>query len=246
MGNDSPLVFFGIPSLALLVVGLLIWGTATVERASLPAVRRRRVLTIAAGTGLWMALLAVAAAGGVLGRFDQRPPPMMPVMLSVFGLALWLGLSSQGRRLAMGLPLAVLVGVHAFRLPLELVMHHAARVGIMPSVMSYSGYNFDIVSGTTAALLGGTLAFGRFRPRLVLALVAIWNVLGLGLLFVVAGIALAATPIFRAFGEDQLNIWVSRFPYVWIVVLVSAALLGHVLIFRRLFHEWRTGVRVSS
>ena len=43
--------------------------------------------------------------------------------------------------------LATLVGVQAFRLPLELLMHRAGGLGIMPPELSYGGYNYDIVTG---------------------------------------------------------------------------------------------------
>jgi len=60
----------------------------------------------------------------------------------------------QADRLARGTPLAVLVIVQSFRLPLELAMHRAFVEGLMPVQMSYSGLNFDIVTGTTALVLG--------------------------------------------------------------------------------------------
>jgi hypothetical protein len=146
-----------------------------------------------------------------------------------------LGLSPLGRRLALGLPLPALVLFHGFRFPLELVMHQAAREGIMPSVMSYSGYNFDIVTGISALLLGGALLF----RRVPLLFVAAWNLIGVLLLITIAAIAIAALPLFRVFGDDQLNVWITHFPYVWLPVMVAAAQLGHILISRRMIHEMR-------
>ena len=70
----------------------------------------------------------------------------------------------------------------------------------------------------------------------------LWNLTGQILLFVVAGVALAASPIFRAFGDDQLNVWVTQFPYVWIAVMVAAALFGHVVTMRKLLAERRAKV----
>ena len=59
------------------------------------------------------------------------------------------------------------------------------------------------------------------------------------LLFVVAAVAFAASPVFRAFGDDQLNVWVTQFPYVWIAVMVAAALFGHVVTLRKVLSESR-------
>jgi hypothetical protein len=121
--------------------------------------------------------------------------------------------------------------VQAFRFPLELAMHDMYARGIMPVQMSYSGLNFDIVTGITAlpvALLTATRRTGRL-------VVAAWNVLGLVLLVNVVTVAILATPRFRYFGEDHLNVWVTYPPFVWLpAVMVLAALAGHLLIFRAL------------
>ena len=50
-------------------------------------------------------------------------------------------------------------------------------------------------------------------------------------------VALLATPMVHAFGTEpaHLNTWVAYFPFVWLPAgLVSAAVLGHVLLWRRL------------
>src|SRR5262249_47364396 len=133
------------------------------------------------------------------------------------------------------LPFVALIGFQAFRLPLELVMHRAVAAGIMPNVMSFTGYNFDIVTGATAL----PLALYAWRRPLPRWLIMLWNATGQILLFVVAGVARAASPIFRAFGDEQLNVWVTQFPYVWIAVMVAAALFGHVVTMRKLLAEAR-------
>jgi len=58
----------------------------------------------------------------------------------------------------------------------------------------------------------------------------------------VAAVAFAASPVFRAFGDDQLNVWVTQFPYVWIAVMVAAALFGHVVTLRKLMATSRAKV----
>jgi hypothetical protein len=190
-------------------------------------------LLAATAMGAWMALLGGVAGTGVFGRFDVRPPPMMGAFLGTLALALVLAFSRFGKRLALGLPFSALVGFQAFRLPLELVMHQAASEGVMPSVMSFNGYNFDILTGITAMLVGVWLLVGR-PPRAVLVA---FNVLGSVLLLVVSAVAVAALPLFAAFGPEQQNVWVTRFPYVWMAVMVGSALVGHVLVARRLLAE---------
>jgi hypothetical protein len=124
-------------------------------------------------------------------------------------------------------------------LPLELVMHQAAADGLMPSVMSFDGYNFDILSGVSAALVAPLIFAGKAPRWLVVA----WNGLGSALLFAIGTIAMLASPVFRVFGEDQVNVWVTRFPYCWMAVMVAAALFGHILVARKLTAERTHGGR---
>jgi uncharacterized membrane protein YedE/YeeE len=97
--------------------------------------------------------------------------------------------------------------------------------------MSYSGYNFDIVSGSSALALGLALLVARVPRGALFA----WNLLGSLLLAIIVGVAVAATPLFLAFGAENANVWVTRFPYSWMSVMVGSALFGHVLVFRKLY-----------
>lgn len=140
----------------------------------------------------------------------------------------------------------LLVLLQAFRFPLELLMHRAYAEGLMPVQMSVSGRNFEIVTGTTALLLG--VAMVVWRGRVPLRLVAAWNVLGTLLLanILVIAILSAPTPL-RVFMNEPANVWIAHAPWVWLAtVLVPAAIAGHVIIFRRLWMESRQLVRASS
>ncbi len=225
---------FGMASIALLLATLFVFGTRIASRrlGESDAVVTRRTLGSAIGVALWMAAFAALAASGVLARFEVRPPPLFLAMISIGIGAIALSRSTVGRALGDGLPLAALVGFQAFRLPLELVMHEAARTGIMPVQMSFSGWNFDIVTGVTAIPVAWLAAKGR-APR---ALLIAWNVLGSVLLATIMTIAAISTPAIAAFGTGAaLNTFVAHVPYVWLPsVMVAAALTGHILLWRRL------------
>lgn len=184
--------------------------------------------------GGWMAATAAFAASGRLQDFSRTPPPMAALILGVFLLAGAAGLSSYGRTMAAAVPLSTLVGLQAFRLPLELVMHRAGERGIMPPELSYGGYNFDIVTGAVALVLWLLMRAGVPVPR---AALWAWNLWGLACLAAITAIALASSPMVRAFGDDprHLNTWVLYVPYVWLpAVLVVIALAGHLIVTRAL------------
>ncbi|HET6333373.1 MAG TPA: hypothetical protein VFG30_09185 [Polyangiales bacterium] len=214
------------------VVGLFVTGEAYAARRLGRSVTGAVVLALG-GSLIWMGLTGGLAASGVLARFDIRPPPLAFLFAGTVALGIALGVSRVGGRIAEGLPLYVLVLAQGFRLPLELVMHAAAAEGTMPAVMSYGGYNFDIVTGASALLVGALLKRGA--PR---TLAIAWNALGVVLLGVIISVALLSSPLVRAFGDDQLNTWVAYVPFVWLPsILVASAIAGHIVVWRRLAIE---------
>lgn len=103
-------------------------------------------------------------------------------------------------------------------------MHQAASEGTMPPQMTFTGANFDIVTGATA-LIVALLAARGWAPRwLVLG----WNALGSALLLTILAIAIASLPAFAAFGREpeRLNTWVAYFPFVWFPPVSSASLFS--------------------
>lgn len=224
--HASVLVQLGIPALALAVPVALAFGIARF-------VGKPEALRFGLGAALW--LLASAGLGyvGFFAHFDRVPPPFL--FLLVPTLLLPLGLARSRIGVALGrAPLAFLVGLQSFRLPLELVMHRAAADGTMPEQMTFTGANFDIVTGSTAIVVA-LLAARGYAPRWLLLA---WNALGTVLLLTILGIAIASLPAFAAFGRapERLNTWVAYFPYVWLPAsLVSTAVLGHALLWRRIW-----------
>lgn len=213
---------------ALFIAGIHFAWKRTGEPA---AATRRATLVAAAGTVVWLAVTFLAAESGRL-RFAPAPPTMIPLLIGVFAIGIGVAVSGAGRRLAAGIPLAVLVGVQGFRLPLELMMHRAWEEGLMPEQMSYSGLNYDILTGITALVVAILLFSGRAPAGLVRA----WNWLGFALLLNIIVIAILSAPLpFRVFMNEPANVWVTQAPYVWLpAVMVTMALMGHIVIFRRL------------
>ena len=240
----SFLVTFGMGALAGAVLcawPVLVW------RAMRDLPRRRAVTARTACVALaWLALTGGLAGAGAFARLDQVPPRLVFAIVPMFVGVVFLARSPLGHTLAMRTPLWLLVGLQAFRLPLELVMHAAAAEGTMPPQMTFAlvdgawGLNYDILTGASALVLALLVRSGRAGPRAV----AIWNVAGLVLLAAIVANAIASLPIIAAFGTDarHLNTWIAFAPFVWLpTVLVGSALLGHLLVFRALRAAARAG-----
>jgi len=220
----------------MLLAAALVWSAIEARRragASLSVARRTGVVTGAA-TVAWMTATWAAAASGILRDWDRTPPPFAFLVLGVVVVSLALSFSTVGTRIAQQIPIWVLVAAQSFRLPLEVAMHALVDRGIMPVQMSYSGRNFDIVTGAAAVIVAVLVKAGTGGRGLVAA----WNVLGLGLLVNVVTVAIVSTPRIRYFGDQQVVTFVTYTPFVWLpAVLVLAALAGHLVIFRALLRQ---------
>ena len=132
-------------------------------------VRRAGVLTLVASAA-WMTVTWTVAASGVLTDWHRRRHrSRSSFSRSSRSGSAWRSVR-LGTHLATFLPLWLLVAVQGFRLPLELAMHAMYERGVMPVQMSYSGRNFDIVTGVTAIPWRWLVWSGRAGHRLVLAL----------------------------------------------------------------------------
>jgi hypothetical protein len=207
---------------------------AAVALLGLRPIRRAGGNALASGiVVLYLAVPAALARAGALDRYNPLPAPALVLVLALTIVTVATALSPFGRRLASSVGVAALIGFQSFRVAVEWLLHRLFAEGVIPVEMTYAGRNFDIVSGLTAAAIGTWLASGHRLPR---GWLLAWNCVGLMLLVNIVTIAVLATPVsFRQITAGPPNLLPSTFPYVWLpTVLVQAALLGHLLIFRAL------------
>jgi hypothetical protein len=181
----------------------------------------------------YLAIPSALARLGMLNRYDPLPAPALLLLLGLTLLTVAIVFSPLGARLATAVPLGAVVSLQAFRIAVELLLHRLYIEGAVPIQMTYSGRNFDVLSGITGLLLGLWLLSGRRTPA---GLVLAWNLLGLALLVNIVGIAILSTPVsFRRFAEGPPNLLPSTFPFVWLPsFLVQVAFGSHLLVFRQL------------
>jgi len=236
MVNASPVLLWSFVALAIAIAGAYVVAVHASAGHTTRSSARRDTMLAALATATWLAVTLALAASGRLS-FTSRPPTAGVLIAVGVGLAIAVGTSRLGARLATGIPLAALIGVQAFRFPLELMLHRAYREGLMPVQMSYSGFNFDILTGLSAIVVA--LYIAR-RPNAV-AVARIWNAAGIVLLANILTIAVLSTPTpIRVFHNEPANEWIAHAPWVWLpAVFVVAAIVGHIVIFRRLRYESR-------
>jgi hypothetical protein len=214
----------------VLLMAIMMWGTAIAWKRSQRS-PTGAAFAVGVAFAAWMALTWIAADSGALRDWNALPPRFGLLVLGIVAISCATAFSPLGRRLTHHLPLWTLIAVQSFRFPLELAMHSMSNRGVMPEQMTYTGSNFDILTGLTAIAVALALRSGIGGRRLAF----LWNIGGFVLLLNVVIIAILSTPTFARFGPDRLNVWVTYPPYVWLpAIMVTAALAGHLLIFRAL------------
>lgn len=178
---------------------------------------------------LWLGLTSSIVASGLLA---EHPMPRLLYFVAASNLvAIAFALSPLGGKIAFGVPVWTLIGFQGFRLPLEFILHSWANTGVIPPTMTWTGANFDIVSGGLAFLIA---PFAERRRWLAW----IFNAVGLALLLNVARVAVFSSPLPFAWHVTPPLLLAFHLPYALIVpVCVAGALAGHVLLTRRLIHD---------
>ncbi len=214
-------------------LGVVGWVCVAVVWAAWVVGGGRWAVRAAVGVGLVLAVSAGLAEAGVVRRLAESRAILL-FLWTWLGVAVGVAFSRVGTRVVGAVPVAALVGFQAFRLPLELVLHRFYDEGVLPVQMTYSGANFDIVTGVLAVVCG-VLVWRGVAVRMV---VWVFNCVGLGLLGAVVRIAVLSAPTpMRVYMNDPPVQLIFFAPYTWILsVCVAGALLGHLLVFRWL---WR-------
>jgi hypothetical protein len=218
----SLLVFLAIVSG---VIAALVVGTYFAD-VRLNGSGTKLAIKVGLGALCWLGLLSIIVLKGSL---ESKPFQVTMAFFAISNLAtMLLALSPVGKRLALGLPLVALVGFQTFRLPLELVLHQWAQSGTIPGTMTWSGSNFDIVTGLLALV---AIPFVN-RSRVIAWVV---NIIGGILLLNVMRVAMMSSPFPFSWKMDQPLQLVWVMPYALIVpVCVAGALAGHIILTRAL------------
>lgn len=176
-----------------------------------------------------------ASIFAALGIFEAMTIPLIPIfMAALFFTAIRFGATDFGRNIASSFSFAAIVGFQAFRLPLELILHHWAVTGVIPETMTWTGQNMDIIAGASAMLIA------PFANRSLVA-TRVFQIIGSALLLNVVRVVAMSLPLpFSWHLENPLQL-PFHFPYVLIAPLfIWPAILGHVVLFRKVLSVGRT------
>ncbi len=227
--TKSLIVFFLILIVVLkaLVLGFYFAQKKSGENAFSKTIR----FTI--GLFLWVCLLSLPSA---FGNLQDKPffAVMAFFLISNLGAILF-SFSKIGTTISQNTSICLLIAFQIFRLPLELVLHHWAKIGTIPMTMTWTGANFDIVSGILAIACSLIYMISKFRP-----IAWVFNIVGFLLLLNVMRVAVLSSN--APFGWKLAS--PLQLPYHWpyaliVPICVAGALAGHILLTRALLRDSR-------
>ena len=174
----------------------------------------------------WAIVSGLLSYCGFYQNTDSFPPRIIILLVPAALVVLYLYRAFQVEQLRLGW----LIAIHVLRIPVELTLFELYKQGQVPILMTYSGWNFDILSGISSVVI---LAM-YLKGRLSVPILIIWNTLALLLLITIVGIALLSAPTpLQQFAFDQPNIAPLHFPFTFLPgVVVPIVLLSHLLLFK--------------
>ena len=189
---------------------------------------RRLILPLSA----WALTLGVLAYLRVFEHTTSTPPPMLVLFVVILLVAYLLYKRIDITRINP----VVLISIHIFRIPVELMLYELFKAGEIPELMTFAGWNYDIVVGATALLL--VLYWLLVRPPST-KLLQLWNVFGLIMLGIIVTLAILSAPLpLQQLAFDQPNTAVLRFPFTLLPgIVVLLVFVAHLLELKRLSKE---------
>lgn len=189
------------------------------------------------GLTFWLILQAFLSFYNVYK--DPKHLEIIPPYIALFGtiptlITIFIFFyTKKGKMFIDSLPLKTLTYLHVVRVPVEVMLYMLLMEKALPSVMTFVGFNFDILAGITAPFIA---YFGFTKKTLSKKVILIWNYISLALLFNIMILAVLSVPTpLQMFGKEQPNIAILNFPYSWLPTFIAPlVLLSHLVCIRRL------------
>lgn len=184
----------------------------------------------------WMLLVGVLGVLDFYKKENVFPPRVFFLLVPTILLFLYLFINKNTQRFLDGISLKWLTLLHVIRIPVELVLLNVFLEGLIPRIMTFEGWNYDILSGITAPIM----YYGVFvKKRIGTRGLLLWNSVCLVLLVNIVTIAIlsAKTPL-QQLAFEQPNVGITCFPLVWLpAVVVPIVLFSHLVAIRQLLKK---------
>ncbi len=220
--------------IATVVFTLFLWTVVT-----------RRSVTALIVVSLWLIIQGIISLSGFYTETAANPPHFPALILPPLFIIVLLLSSRWGRNWIDGWNNREIYLVHLVRVPVELVLNLLFLNKTVPELMTFSGTNFDILSGLTAPVI---YYFGVVKKQLPGIIMLLWNLVCIALLGNIVYHAVFSAPLpIQKFGFDQPNIALLYFPFTWLpAFIVPFVLFAHLVAIRNLVYRSQTQMSIPG
>ena len=177
---------------------------------------------------LWLTTVGAIASTGYFENMSSKPPSFLWLIMVAIVLSIFFYKKVDSTKISP----VFLIAVHTIRLPVELVLYQLFLLKLVPVLMTYYGWNFDIVMGISAILILIYWFLTGKKPGKHFLMV--WNIMGLIFLSIIVTIAILSSKLpVQQLAFDQPNIAIPRFPFIYLpAYIVPVVCLSHILLMK--------------
>lgn len=179
---------------------------------------------------LWHTYLYFISMSGILTDFESMPPRLP--LLVIIPLFLFSGIfvyRNRKKNWVHIIPKSWLVYYQSLRIGIETIFYFSVGAGILPELVTFAGYNYDILFGISALVMG-YLVF--FKKSLSLTAVKYWNIIGLLIIAFIIFLFISGTYFPQVYNQETsvLTPDFTQYPYILVAgFLMPSAVFIHFL-----------------
>lgn len=219
------LALTGLMTLLLIYIGFYAINRSVVQ----PQQGTKAKVILISGLLLWQVYLYIMAESGILADFSLPPRLPLLIIIPLFTFSGVFIYRNRTKNWVQHIPPSWLVYFQSFRIVVEILLYWSMTYGILPALVTFEGYNFDIVFGALALIIGFLVFAKKLLP---LKSIIYWNYLGLFVLATVIFVFVSGTyfPGFYGKTESILTPRFLEYPYILLAgFLMPSAVFIHLL-----------------
>ncbi len=124
----------------------------------------------------WLAYITTASLAGFFQSGALPPRIPLGLVAPAFAFTIWFFASRRFHNIITAIPASWLVYAQVFRVMVELLLFSLYKQGILPVSTTFEGYNYEIIIGLSAPIMGYLAVTKQILPKWTLVL---WNIAGL-------------------------------------------------------------------
>ena len=221
---------FGYIALTVIMIIIILLGyNKTAKKSLSESIAKSNTLKVTIGLFLWILYVTIIAKTGFLQEYSL--PPRFPIFL-IFPAFIFTGFflyKYRNSQIIKDIPTSWLVYYQSFRIIIESLFVATVTVGFLHPEVTFEGYNYDILFGFSAPIIG-FLAFNR--KVISNNGLLIWNYLGLVVIAFIIFLFTTTTYFPEIWGstETLANKEMVMAPYVYVAAfLMPSAVFMHVV-----------------